>query len=101
LFSLVQNGFEAASAGPSPLVRIVINSDRYAVETSIVDSGPGVPAESQPRLFKPFYTTKSRGTGLALASSHSILEAHEGSIGFENLPGGGCRFWFRLPAAGR
>jgi signal transduction histidine kinase len=100
LFSLVQNAFEAASGTSSPpLVRIVLSSDRYGVETSIVDSGPGVPAESQPRLFKPFYTTKSGGTGLGLASSHSILEAHQGSIGFENLPGGGCRFWFRLPAA--
>ena len=101
LFSLVQNGFEAASGGSAPPeVRILVSSDRYAVETSIVDSGPGVPAESQPRLFRPFYTTKSGGTGLGLASSHSILEAHQGSIGFENLVGGGCRFWFRLPAAG-
>jgi C4-dicarboxylate-specific signal transduction histidine kinase len=102
LFSLVQNGFEAASGGsPPPLVLISVNSDRYGVETSIVDSGSGVPAESRQRLFRPFYTTKSRGTGLGLASSHSILEAHEGSIGFENLTGGGCRFWFRLPVAGK
>ena len=100
LFSLVQNGFEAASGASSPpQVRILVSSDRYAVETSIVDSGPGVPSEAQQRLFRPFYTTKSGGTGLGLASSHSILEAHQGSIGFENLGGGGCRFWFRLPAA--
>jgi signal transduction histidine kinase len=32
-----------------------------------------------------------------LASSHSIIEAHEGNISFENLDGNGCRFWFRLP----
>ncbi len=102
LFSLVQNGFEAAcEASSPPQVRILVSSDRYAVETSIVDSGPGVPPDAQQRLFKPFYTTKSGGTGLGLASSHSILEAHQGSIGFENLAGGGCRFWFRLPAAGK
>jgi two-component system sensor kinase FixL len=102
LYSLVQNGFEAACQGSSPpLVRISMNSDRYGVEASVVDSGPGVPAESKQRLFRPFYTTKPGGTGLGLASSHSILEAHEGSIGFENLAGGGCRFWFRLPAAGK
>jgi C4-dicarboxylate-specific signal transduction histidine kinase len=100
LFALVQNGFEAAAAGPSPpVVRIDLCADPYGVETSIVDSGPGVSVASQSRLFKPFYTTKSGGTGLGLASSHSILEAHHGSIGFENLAGGGCRFWFRLPAA--
>ncbi|HTV95640.1 MAG TPA: HAMP domain-containing sensor histidine kinase [Steroidobacteraceae bacterium] len=101
LFSLVQNGFESAPGSPSkPLVRVMVNHDRYTVETSVMDSGPGVPADAQQRLFKPFYTTKSRGTGLGLASSHSILEAHQGAIGFENLASGGCRFWFRLPHSG-
>jgi C4-dicarboxylate-specific signal transduction histidine kinase len=100
LFALVQNGFEAAINGPlPPLVRVVMTSDRYGVETSVVDSGLGVPPDVEGRLFRPFYTTKARGTGLGLASTRAILESHEGSIGFENLIAGGCRFWFRLPAA--
>jgi len=101
LFALVQNAFEASAqiAGTKP-VRIVIGGDRYAVETSVTDSGAGVPTEIQGQLFRPFFTTKPRGTGLGLASSRAIIEAHEGTIGFEDLPDGGSRFWFRLPAAG-
>ena len=98
LFSLVQNGFESAKeAGPTPRVHVQVIHDRYQVETQITDSGPGVSPEAQPRLFKPFFTTKAQGTGLGLASSHSIIEAHEGELGYENLDEQGCRFWFRLP----
>jgi signal transduction histidine kinase len=50
-------------------------------------------------LFHPFFTTKTHGTGLGLASSRAIAEAHEGSMGFENVEGGGARFTLRLPAA--
>ncbi len=98
LYSLVQNGLEAASGTAAPLVRIVVKSDRHGVETSILDNGPGVTPEQQQRLFKPFFSTKPRGAGLGLASSHSIVESHDGAIGDNNLDGGGCRFWFRLPA---
>lgn len=101
LFSLVQNGFEAAAADCTPRVRIVVSTDRYVVDTSVIDAGPGVSPGAEQRLFRPFYTTKSRGTGLGLASSQSIVEAHEGTIGYENPDGGGCRFWFRLPVSDR
>jgi two-component system sensor histidine kinase DctS len=102
VFSLVQNGFESARNGTgSPRVLVKVVHDRYGTETSITDSGPGIPSGAQSRLFKPFFTTKPQGTGLGLASSHSIIEAHEGIIGFENLDGRGCRFWFRLPVCAR
>jgi two-component system sensor histidine kinase PilS (NtrC family) len=63
----------------------------------VIDSGEGVPAEIQGQMFRPFFTTKLRGTGLGLASSRAIIEAHEGTIGFEVRKQGGSRFWFRLP----
>jgi C4-dicarboxylate-specific signal transduction histidine kinase len=101
LFALVQNAFDACVAtGGTPQVTIAFSGDRYAVETSVSDSGSGVPAEIQEQLFHPFFTTKAQGTGLGLASSRAIIETHEGTIGFEGSPGGGSRFWFRLPAAG-
>lgn len=99
VYSLVQNGFESSQGDGGPRVCISVAHDRYGTETSIIDSGPGIPLSAQGRLFKPFYTTKPQGTGLGLASSHSIIEAHEGNIGYENLAGKGCRFWFRLPQA--
>ncbi|MGO9515261.1 MAG: sensor histidine kinase [Steroidobacteraceae bacterium] len=100
LFALVQNAFDASSQNADPArVTIAASSDRYAVETSVTDSGAGVPAEIRDQLFRPFFTTKPRGTGLGLASTRAIIEAHQGTIGFEQAPSGGSRFWFRLPVA--
>ena len=97
VLTLVQNAFEA-SASPA-LVRIRVTGDRYGVEVSVLDHGSGIPENARGAIFRPFYTTKPQGTGLGLASTRAIVEAHEGTIGFEDAPGGGSRFWFKLPAA--
>ena len=78
LFSLVQNAIEASSQADKAQVLIEVRADRYAVETSIIDSGAGVPAEFAEKLFRPFFTTKSGGTGLGLASSRASIEAPRG-----------------------
>jgi len=99
VFTLVQNALEAQhDYGTPPQVRIQITGDRYGVCIAVEDHGPGVPDTARENLFRPFFTTKPSGTGLGLASSRAIIETHEGTIGFENLPAGGARFWFRLPA---
>jgi C4-dicarboxylate-specific signal transduction histidine kinase len=102
LFSLFQNAVDVSvqnSTAPSPWVRFGIRAEKYAVEISVTDSGPGIPPETRSQIFKPFFTTKPHGTGLGLASSRAIVEAHEGTIGFEADAAGGTRFWFRLPVA--
>jgi C4-dicarboxylate-specific signal transduction histidine kinase len=100
LYALTDNAVDASEGrSASPLIRIDVAADQYSVETSISDTGTGVPAELQPHLFRPFCTTKAQGTGLGLAASRAIIESHDGTIGFENLPAGGSRFWFRLPRA--
>jgi len=81
------------------LTRAALVQPMAFVETGISDSGPGVAAEVADALFRPFVTTKPRGTGLGLASSRAIIESHEGTIGYDSLPQGGSRFWFRLPVA--
>lgn len=99
VFTLVQNALEAQhDQGAVPQVRVQITGDRYGICIAVEDHGPGVAATVRDNLFHPFFTTKLNGTGLGLASSRAIIEAHEGTIGFENLPAGGARFWFRLPA---
>ena len=69
----------------------------YSVEThagkprfriAIQDNGPGLNAEQRLRIFEPFYTTKSRGTGLGMAIAKRIMEAHEGEIAVGNLESG-------------
>jgi two-component system sensor kinase FixL len=97
LFSLVQNALEASAQHVGSQVHIEVRADRYAVETSVKDSGPGISIELADKVFRPFFTTKSGGTGLGLASSRATVEAHEGTIGFEKLVPAGSRFWFRLP----
>jgi len=100
LFALAQNAADAsARVSDTPSIRIDVCADRYSVETGVTDSGAGVPSAVREQLFKPFFTTKHHGTGLGLASSRAIIESHEGTIGFDNLPAGGSRFWFRLPVA--
>ena len=100
IIALVQNACDASAQSEStPRIKIAATSDRYTVEVSVSDTGTGVPENVQRQLFRPFFTTKKHGTGLGLASSRAIIEAHEGTIGFENLSSGGCRFWFRLPVA--
>jgi C4-dicarboxylate-specific signal transduction histidine kinase len=102
LYTLSQNAFDASSKPDSsalPLVRIEVRGDRYGVEVAILDAGSGIAPEHRKQIFHPFFTTKAHGTGLGLASARAIIQAHEGSIGFEAMDSGGTRFWFRLPAA--
>jgi C4-dicarboxylate-specific signal transduction histidine kinase len=100
LYALAQNAVDAgAQTSDTPSIRIDVSSDRYCVETGVADSGPGVPDDLRANIFRPFFTTKPQGTGLGLASSRAIIESHDGTIGFDNLPTGGSRFWFRLPLA--
>lgn len=71
------------------------------VRLSILDSGPGIPAESLERIFEPFYTTKpsGQGTGLGLSVVHGIMQSHAGSVVAENRPQGGAAFHLYFPAA--
>jgi two-component system sensor kinase FixL len=100
LFTLVQNAAEATTRpGEQPQISIDVTGDRYGVQIAVTDRGTGIPEQARAQLFHPFFTTKQHGTGLGLASSRAIAEAHQGSIGFENIPGGGACFSLRLPAA--
>lgn len=69
------------------------------VEITISDTGPGITPEHLACLFKPFFTTKTRGqgTGLGLAICNEIAIEHEGTIRAGNNPGGGAFFCVRLP----
>jgi CheY-like chemotaxis protein len=69
------------------------------VKISIQDQGLGIPAEYLPRIFDPYFTTKQMGSGLGLATSYSIIKAHQGHIAVESTLGKGTIFQVYLPAA--
>lgn len=82
-------------------VTVIIEDDGQGLRTSVVDTGPGVPAKSVPGLFDRFTrapeaATKS-GTGLGLMIVRQIVEAHGGHVGVDTSPGRGSTFWFTLP----
>jgi PAS domain S-box-containing protein len=99
ILNLLRNAIDAVKDGPVESREISIHCMRVDGECRIevCDRGPGVPAEIVPRIFDPFVTTKSTGTGLGLAISRSIIQAHQGRIGYRaNQPGGAC-FQITLP----
>jgi signal transduction histidine kinase len=70
-----------------------------ALEVLIRDNGPGLSSEQQARALEPFYTTKTKGTGLGLAVARRIVEAHGGWIRIGNAAGGGVQVHITLPRA--
>jgi two-component system sensor kinase FixL len=67
------------------------------VEIRVSDSGPGVSGALQQAIFHPFFTTKEEGLGVGLAISRSIVEAHGGTLRYEDRQGGGSTFIVTLP----
>jgi CheY-like chemotaxis protein len=70
---------------------------RY-VAITVTDTGVGIPAKHLPKIFDPYYSTKHHGSGLGLATCHSIITKHGGTIKVKSTPGAGTTFTVRLPA---
>ena len=70
-----------------------------AALVTVADDGCGVPPDVAPRIFDPFFTTKEvgKGVGLGLFVASSAAQHHEGTLTFENRPGGGSVFVLRIP----
>ena len=99
--NLVHNALQALGdkAGPRRLTVSTAHAGNGTVRLSVIDNGPGVPADLRARIFEPFFTTKppGAGTGIGLALCLASIAAHGGSIGVEETPGGGATFSVELP----
>ncbi|HET9473611.1 MAG TPA: ATP-binding protein [Steroidobacteraceae bacterium] len=98
VLNLVMNAMEAME--PVKGHREVVLQTRLAgnwVELAVCDSGPGVAADMQTKIFDAFVTTKREGIGLGLSIARSIVEAHRGRISVSNGLGGGAIFVIALP----
>lgn len=103
LENLLRNAVDALP--PPGGERAIVLSTRRAVEgrcaggveVEVADSGHGIPPEDLPRIWEPFVTTRTHGTGLGLPIVRRIVEAHGGDVAVVSEPGRGTRFVFRLP----
>ena len=97
--NLLDNAIDAVNPGGHVTVRAVRELGRVVV--SIIDDGPGVPAEIRSRIFDPFFTTKGvgEGTGLGLDIVRRLLQRYDADISLDSVPGH-TEFQVRLQAEG-
>jgi len=93
--NLISNALQAMPEGGRLSIRTALAGNEVAV--SVSDTGEGIPADLQERIFTPFFTTRPSGTGLGLSVSLGIVQEHGGRIGVESEPGRGSTFTVWLP----
>jgi signal transduction histidine kinase len=95
MINLLLNSFDAVPEKGSVYIRTTaVNGDVFI---AVRDDGSGISTEDQQRIFNPFFTTKTRGTGLGLAFSKKVVKEHGGDINVRSAPGEGSEFTIRLP----
>ncbi len=100
LLNLLRNAHRFTEQG---YVRVSARVESDQITISVSDTGPGIPADKQSRIFEEFYQAdtslrrKHGGVGLGLAISKRFVEAHGGRIGVESHDGAGSTFFFTLP----
>ena len=98
LINLIKNAREAGSAPAEIELRVETQPDGSS-DIDVLDRGPGFSAEAMQHSLVPLYTTKPQGSGMGLALSREIVEAHRGSLDVSNRPDGGA--CVRVHLAGR
>ena len=97
LLNLLLNGIQAMDKPGN--IYVSLRRDHEAALITVADEGKGIPAETLPNIFRPFFTTKGHGTGLGLSLARRIVEAHGGEITARSELGVGSQFTIRLPIA--
>jgi signal transduction histidine kinase len=98
--NFISNAVKHSKPGGEILLEAMIHGP--GVRFSVIDHGPGIPAEFQARVFERFFRvpdTDVSGAGLGLAIARELVAAQGGSIGLQSQPGEGSEFYFDLPAA--
>ena len=98
LLNLILNGLQAMPEGGTLTLEAKTSNGNFLI--AVTDTGTGITAENQRRIFEPYFTTKPKGTGLGLAISRRIIEAHGGTITVFSKAGQGARFQISFPMNG-
>jgi len=99
LTNLSRNAQQAMPSGGVLELQTYLKGDQVVLE--IIDTGEGMPAETQSKMFDAFFSTKKDGSGLGLPTVRKIVEAHHGTIACQSESGRGTRFRIELPAAAK
>jgi signal transduction histidine kinase len=94
-YNVIKNSFEAMKR--RGILRIRTDMDATHVNVSFTDTGGGMSAESLSRVFEPYFTTKSSGSGLGLLIVRRIVREHGGEMAIESNEGKGLTLTIRLP----
>jgi len=97
--NLVHNALQATDSAKieQPIINIQVYSQKDAVYISVKDNGLGISSKNIEKIFEPFYTSNSKGTGLGLAVVKSVVEAHQGEVSYLSQSGEGAHFCLKLP----
>jgi two-component system sensor histidine kinase HydH len=97
LLNLLLNAQQAMPQGGE--ITLLARAEPEGVVLDLIDTGQGMSPEVLAKAFRPFYSTRSGGTGLGLATTRKIIEAHGGRIEMQSEVGHGTKFTIHLPAA--
>ncbi|MEY4804029.1 MAG: hypothetical protein RL331_543 [Bacteroidota bacterium] len=97
--NLLLNARQATDTSAEPKIEIELEIEQGTVEIAIKDNGVGISATQQERIFTPYFTTKSSGSGIGLSVVRQIIEKHNGEIRFESKEGAGTVFYLRFKLA--
>lgn len=95
LVNVLMNALQATPAGGT--IRLVARPDADHLAFEVSDTGRGIPPESLPNIFRPFYTTRHTGTGLGLSITRGIVERHGGTVMVQSTVGVGTTIMLRFP----
>ncbi|MBL4942727.1 MAG: HAMP domain-containing histidine kinase [Colwellia sp.] len=97
--NLLHNALQATGSAKidQAIINIQVYNQKDAVYISVKDNGPGISSENIEKIFEPFYTSSSKGTGLGLAVVKSVVEAHQGKVKYLSHMGEGAHFCLKLP----
>lgn len=98
LLNLILNAIDATEKGGTVTVSGGVGPDEVWLD--IIDNGCGIPPEGAEKLFQPYYTTKSHGTGLGLFMTRRLVEQQGGTVTFASTPGQGTSFRLHFPLVG-
>lgn len=97
LLNLLLNAQNALPSGGKIEITLDYDPQAKTIRMAVTDNGPGIPEEIRKKIFQPFFTTRTDGTGLGLATCLKNVQYHGGTIEVHSIVGKGTTFSVTIP----